>query len=162
VAESSIVRVEPGFEDEWDGARADSTEVFINLIRAGDLANAIIESFVRERGLPSSTAFMVLEVVRGAGSPISPSEVASRAVMSRPALSGAMNTLEQRGLLLRSPDPTDRRRALVEITAKGRQVMEALLPELHRAEVEWTKSLSANQKETLLRELGRLYGDLKR
>ena len=131
------------------------------MIRAGEALNALVDSFVRERGLPSSTALIVLEVLRGEGGPLAPSVVASRCFVSRPALSGVMDTLERRGLLRRSPDPGDRRRALVEITADGVQTLEHLLPELHRAEVSWTAGLTDAQKANMLRNLGRLQHHLR-
>jgi MarR family transcriptional regulator, 2-MHQ and catechol-resistance regulon repressor len=161
VSECAVFRVPPGFEEEWAGARADATEVVLNVIRAGEALNSLVDSFVRERGLPSSTALIVLEVLRGEGGPLAPSVVASRCFVSRPALSGVMDTLERRELLRRYPDPQDRRRALVEITANGVDTLEGLLPDLHRAEVSWTDGLADTQKATMLRNLGRLQKHLR-
>ena len=164
MADDGLHRVNPEFEAEWPGSRADATEVFVNVIRAGETLTALIEGFLRDHGLPSVTALMVLEVLRGerkaTGAGLAPSVVADRSVVSRPALSGVMDTLERRGLLKRSPDPDDRRRAVVEITDEGVHTLERLLPELHRAEVEWTAGLSTTQKATLLRETGRLMSQL--
>ena len=166
MADDGVHRVNPEFEDEWPGSRADATEVFVNLIRAGENLTALIEAFLRDHGLPSITALMVLEVLRGerkaTGAGLAPSVVADRSVVSRPALSGVMDTLERRGLLRRSPDPNDRRRAIVEITDDGMQALERLLPDLHRAEVEWTSGLSTTQKASLLRETGRLMNHLSK
>ena len=160
MSDDGLHRVNPEFEQEWPGSRADATEVFVNVIRAGETLTALIEGFVRDHGLPSVTALMVLEVLRGerkaTGAGLAPSVIADRSVVSRPALSGVMDTLERRGFLKRSPDPNDRRRAVVEITDEGMQTLERLLPELHRAEAEWTAGLSTTQKANLLRETGRL------
>jgi DNA-binding MarR family transcriptional regulator len=161
MSEPAIFRVPPGFEQEWAGARADATEVVLNVIRAGETLTALVDSFVRQRGLPSSTSLIVLEVLRGDGGPLAPSVVASRCFLSRPALSGVMDTLERRGMLRRYPDPADRRRALVEITAQGKETLERLLPGLHKAEVSWTNGLSDTQKAALLRSLGRLQQHLR-
>lgn len=161
MSESAIFRVPPGFEQEWAGARSDATEVVLNVIRAGEALTARVDSFVRHRGLPSSTALIVLEVLRGQGGPLAPSVVASRCFLSRPALSGVMDTLERRGFLRRYPDPADRRRALVELTPDGKETLERLLPDLHRAETAWTGGLSDAQKAALLRGLGRLQQHLR-
>ena len=161
MSQAAIFRVPPGFEQEWTGARADATEVVLNVIRAGEALSALVDSFVRARGLPSSTALIVLEVLRGQGGPLAPSVVASRCFLSRPALSGVMDTLERRGLLRRYPDPADRRRALVEATPEAVITLTRLLPDLHRAEVSWTDALTGAQKATLLGSLGRLQQHLR-
>jgi DNA-binding MarR family transcriptional regulator len=160
MSEGAIFRVTPGFEQEWAGARADATEVVLNVIRTGEALAALIDSFVRQRGLPSATSLIVLEVLRGEAGPLAPSVVASRCFLSRPALTGVMDTLERRGFLRRYPDPADRRRALVEITGDGKETLERLLPGLHQAEVAWTEALSSAQKAALLASLGRLQGRL--
>ncbi len=161
MSEPAIFRVPPGFEQEWTGARADATEVVLNVIRAGEALAGLVDSFVRQRGLPSATALIVLEVLRGEGGPLVPSVVASRCFLSRPALSGVMDTLERRGLLRRYPDPADRRRVLVEMTGSGKETLERLLPGLHQAEVSWTDGLSQPQKAALLRGIGQLQGHLR-
>ena len=131
------------------------------MIRAGEAFNALVESFVRQGGPPSSTALIVLEVLCSQGGPLAPSVVASRSFTSRPALSGVMDTLERRGLLHRYPDLADRRGVLVEITPDGKETLERLLPDLHRAEVGWTSGLSGSQKADLRRGLGELQHHLR-
>ena len=122
----------------------------------GEALTTLVDSFVRQRGLPSSTALIVLEVLRGNGGPLAPSVVAARCFLSRPALSGVMDTLERHGLLRRYPDQSDRRRTLVELTPLGKETLERLLPDLHRAEVSWTEGLTEGQKAALLGTLGQL------
>jgi DNA-binding MarR family transcriptional regulator len=158
---TSILSVPRDFEDEFRGARADATEVFMNLARAGDLIMSLLERFLRDFGLPSASSLLVLEILRGelklTGEGLAPSVIAERSVLSRAALTGIMDTLERRGLLRRSPATTDRRRSIVALTDEGLALTEQILPQLHRAEVIWTEGLSAQQKATLLRELRRLF-----
>lgn len=161
MSQTALFRVPPGFEQEWPGARAGATEVVLNVIRAGEALAALVDSFVRQRGLPSATALIVLEVLRGDAGPLAPSVVAERCFLSRPALSGVMDTLERHGLLRRYPDLSDRRRTLVEITSQGKETLERLLPDLHKAEVAWTAGLTDAQKTALLGGLGRLQQHLE-
>jgi MarR family 2-MHQ and catechol resistance regulon transcriptional repressor len=161
---ASLLRVNPDFEQEYPGAAADATEVFMNLARAGDLVMSLVESLVREYGLPSASSLLVLEILRGelkaTGEGLSPSVIAERSVISRAALTGVMDTLERRGLLRRSPSATDRRRSVVELTADGLALTEQILPRLHRAEVIWTAGLAPRQKAALLGELRRLFNHI--
>jgi len=156
MARPGVHRVPDGFDTEWPGASASATEVVLNLIRAGEELNARVDAFVRRYGLPSSTALIVLEVLRGEGTALTPSTIAARSFVSRSALTGVMHTLQRRGLLTRSAHPGDLRRTAVEITPAGTRLLEQLLPELHRAEVEWTKTLSPRQQADLLHLLGKL------
>jgi DNA-binding MarR family transcriptional regulator len=155
-----IFRVNPEFEDEWAGSSALATEVVLNTIRVGDALTRRVDAMVRSYGLPSSTALIVLEVLRGAGQPLQPSVIAERSFLSRPALSSVLDTLERRDLLRRAFHPEDRRRVLVEITHAGIDVMARVLPVLHRAEAEWIGGLSVRAKTDLLRQLGHLQRDL--
>ena len=91
-----------------------------------------------------------------------PSVIASRSFLSRPAMSSVLTTLEQRGLVERSAHPGDRRQALVEISAAGRELMGRLLPALHRAEAQFVDpALSRAQQEELLRRLARVQAHLE-
>jgi DNA-binding MarR family transcriptional regulator len=76
-------------------------------------------------------------------------------------MSGVLNTLERRELIERRIDPTDRRRVMTAITSDGLAAIERVLPELHRAEVEWTAGLSPAQQQALLALLGRAQRHLK-
>lgn len=153
---SGVHRVADDFEKEWHGASASATEVVLNLIRAGEDLNARVDALVRRHGLPSSTALIVLEVLRGEGDALTPSTIAARSFVSRSALTGVMHTLQRRGLLTRSPHPGDLRRTAVEISPAGLRLLERILPELHRAEVQWTGALSGRQQADLLHLLGKL------
>lgn len=145
-----LVRVPEEFEAQWEGASASATEVVINLVRAGDVLTAVVDTLVRGHGIPSPTAMIVLEVLRGAGEPLHPSTVAERCFLSRPALSSVMDTLERRGFVRRDVHAEDRRRVLVSITENGRTALEGLLPELHRAEAEWVAPIAPEDRERLL------------
>jgi DNA-binding MarR family transcriptional regulator len=56
----------------------------------------------------------------------------------------------------RQAHPQSRRGVLVEITDDGLQIIERLLPALHRVEVEWTSVLSDTEQRELLDRLGKL------
>jgi MarR family 2-MHQ and catechol resistance regulon transcriptional repressor len=157
---SGNLRVHDEFENEWPGSRATSTEIVINLIRAGAALNARVSAFVQEYGVPSGASLGVLEVLRAEGGPLQPSDIARRIFASRPALSGILDSLQVRGLVRRQAHPQSRRGIHVEITDEGMQIIERLLPELHRAEVEWTKVLDDTEQRELLDRLGKLQARL--
>jgi DNA-binding MarR family transcriptional regulator len=157
MSDAAVFRVPPGFEAEWAGASASATEVVINVIRVGDLLARCVDALAREHGLPSATAVIPLEVLRGEGGPLQPSIIAERCFLSRPALSGVLDSLEKRNLVRRRPHPQTRRGVLVEITKEGVAALRALLPKLHRAEAQWIAELSERQRSTLLSAVGTLH-----
>jgi DNA-binding MarR family transcriptional regulator len=55
--------------------------------------------------------------------PITPSELAEREAVKRPTVTRVVARLEERGLVSRSADPTDRRSSLVAVTAEGRALL---------------------------------------
>jgi DNA-binding MarR family transcriptional regulator len=155
--EAVVFRVPDGFEEEWPESSSAATEVVLNIVRLGENLTSRVDALVRDAGLPSPTALVVLEVLRGAGEPLLPSELARRSFLSRPTISGVLDTLERRGLIERHIHPDDRRRVLTAITPEGKAAVERVLPELHRAETEWAAGLSEKQQHSLLGLLGRMY-----
>jgi DNA-binding MarR family transcriptional regulator len=72
---------------------------------------------------PSLTA--ALSTVERHG-PLTPSEVAKRERIQRPTATRVLARLEEKGLVARTPDPTDRRSSLVAITQKGSALLDEL------------------------------------
>lgn len=67
-----------------------------------------------------------------------------------------LDQLQQRGLIERTPDPDDRRVRLLAITDAGRALKNAVQAEIQRGEERWLGELSADERRTFLRVLGRL------
>ena len=148
---SPIVRLDAGFEAEWPGASRLATECVLNLGMLGEQLAAFGEALARRHGVPSRAAFNVLAILAGADGPLPPSTIAERMVVSRPALTGVLGTLERRGMVRRLPHPTDGRMALLEPTARGLDAVAGLRPALHRAERAWLDCLSEVEQRALLR-----------
>jgi DNA-binding MarR family transcriptional regulator len=74
----------------------------------------------------SSSTITALERLRTEG-PLRVSELATREAMTQPGVTLLVNRLAEAGFAERVPDPTDRRAALVRITAAG----QAALAERH-------------------------------
>jgi len=65
--------------------------------------------------------------------------LASRAGISHQAMGELVWELEQRGIVERAPDPSDRRARLVRLTDEGRVVVRAALREIAAIERIWTR-----------------------
>jgi len=160
VVKSGHIKVHDAFEQDWPGSQALATEIVLNVVRTGMALHARVETIVREYGLPSATSLGVLEVLRAAGEPMQPSAIAHRLLSSRPAMSGVLDTLQRRGLVRREAHPDSKRGRLVKITPAGMEVLDRVLPVLHRTEATWMTRLREHQQKQLVESLGLLYTEL--
>jgi DNA-binding MarR family transcriptional regulator len=71
-------------------------------------------------GLPFSRIRVLRRLARR---PMSAKEIAEAATMDAPATSVAVNDLEERGLVVRETDPTNRRSKVISMTEEGRLVI---------------------------------------
>jgi DNA-binding MarR family transcriptional regulator len=78
---------------------------------------------VAETGLPFSRIRILMRL---AGEPLTVKQVAAAAAIDAPAATVAVNDLEDRGLVVRETDPTNRRSKLVSLTPAGRKVVTAV------------------------------------
>ena len=78
---------------------------------------------VERTGLPFSRIRVLRRLARG---PRSVKQVAAAATMDAPAATVAVNDLEDRGLVVRTPDPTNRRCKVVSLTDAGHDMVDAI------------------------------------
>jgi DNA-binding MarR family transcriptional regulator len=160
VAAREPVRLGPDFERDYPGASAVSTACVLNLVQIADRFTGHVAALARSYGIPSATAFVVLEILRGAREPLPPYLIAERLFLHRATVTGLLDSLEARHLVQRIPHLTDRRMILIELTPTARQLLDELVPRLHRAERAWMAGLSPDRQGTLLELLVRLQAGL--
>jgi DNA-binding MarR family transcriptional regulator len=102
-------------------------------------------------GLPFSR---VRALKRLADQALTLSELAEAMTVDAPAATVAVNALEKRGLVVRSPHPTNGRIKLVSITPAGRAVVAKVKAVVERAPAAFAR-LSARELEVLERALSR-------
>jgi DNA-binding MarR family transcriptional regulator len=102
------------------------------------------------------TSGLVLSMLADSEQPLSPNEIADRLVITRASVTGLADSLEVREYAQRQPHPTDRRRILVVITEKGREVADAFRPIVHQHQKEWFAVLNEREKQQLKSSLQRL------
>ncbi len=69
--------------------------------------------------------------------------------ISRPTATGVMTTLESRGYITRSKDPSDGRMVIVALTPTGRSTIEELFPRFHAEESALAAHLEPQQQDDL-------------
>jgi DNA-binding MarR family transcriptional regulator len=147
------IRVHSGFEKEFPQASALATECFLNLGRVTVLMLSELGRLLERFGVPSYTGFNALTVIAGAAEPIPPSVVAKRMVVTRPTVTGILDTLERLGLVTRGAHGLDGRMRLVSLTDAGRDLVRLALPEVHHFEEELFSVLDRSQQIAMLDSL---------
>lgn len=103
---------------------------------------------VEQTGLPFSRVRILKRLSRR---PMTVKQVAHAAAMDAPATTVAVNDLEDRGLVVRETDPTNRRSKVVSLTDAGREIVQQIdtiddpapnvLGELDNAELKQLRSI---------------------
>lgn len=156
-----IVRVPPEFEAEFPDASTLATECMLNMGLLAGAVMSLMSSIFRDVDLPSAAAFNVLTVVDGAGGTLPPSIIAERMMVSRPTITGVLETLDKRGLIKRVDDPSDGRSRLVVITSKGHAIVQEMVPRMHQLERDIMATITNQEKKKLLSILARLQAEVR-
>lgn len=88
--------------------------------------------------------------------PMSQIDLGRSIAMDPATMQGVVVRLISRGLVFRSPDNHDRRRNLVSLLPRGREVIAAASPLVAKAEDEFSGRLSLEERERLVDLLARL------
>jgi DNA-binding MarR family transcriptional regulator len=106
--------------------------------------------------------FNVLNLLHLQPEGLSQSELSRRLIMHRSNLTGLVDRLEQRGLVERQDVAEDRRAYRVSLTAKGRKVVEEILPGYYEKADQVLRHLSPHRARQLADELVRMAENAKR
>lgn len=112
---------------------------------------SVMRGFAAERMWDevSLSEYDVLYALKRAGCALRQSELMKSVLLSQPALSRLVERLEQRGLVRRDPDQTDRRGVLVSLTDEGAAVQQRTGARHARSVEERMRSLTPDQQRQL-------------
>ena len=152
--------------EAWHRERADldlaPVEVFSRISRLARLLdNARRAAFIAHQIEPWE--FDVLAALRRAGRPyqLTPGALLRQTMVTSGTMTNRVDRLATRGLVERSPDPSDRRGVLVRLTTAGKQAVDGAFETLLDSERELLSNLSRHDRGTLADLLRRLMGPLR-
>jgi DNA-binding MarR family transcriptional regulator len=152
--------------DQWRRERRDlplaSMAIMGRVSRLEALVMAELEPVLRAHGL-NGADLDVLAALRRAGEPFSltPTELSRSLMVGSGTVSHRLERLERRGLLRRQASRDDRRSVRVELTQRGRRIVDAAITELVETEARLLRGLSARDRVQLERLLRRLLASLE-
>ena len=135
-----------------------NVQAVVWLFRAFNAAITAQAEELRPLGL-SPSAFNVLMALHNTdGHTLEPCQIAQRLLISRPSVTGLLDTLETKELLVRAPHPDDRRRLLVTLTPAGLRLLENHFPIHYREMNALLGDLTPDERATLVMLLRRVRG----
>jgi DNA-binding MarR family transcriptional regulator len=168
MSDESTTDAGPGTRDEvdrlvsaWRRERPDldvsPLEVLSRVTRLARHLDRARRTAFAERGL-ETWEFDVLSALRRAGSPyqLSPGQLLTQTLVTSGTMTNRIDRLAAKGLVVRGPDPNDRRGVLVRLTDTGRELADAALTGLLKNERELLAALPEQRLAALaglLREL---------
>ncbi len=120
--------------------------------------NAAFQHFaahLNHRGITPGQLGLLVLIASNPG--VSQTVLAREVGVERSTLGEFIDRFESRQLVERRRVATDRRMHAIHLTAKGRRFLDRVLPEVEEHEREFTRSLSAQELQTLLGLLKRLH-----
>ena len=126
-------------------------EALLNILRTADQFENRAGRLFREYDLTPSQ-YNVLRILRGEGQPLPCLEIANRMLQVVPAMTGLLDRLEKMELVSRERCTQDRRVVYVDLTPKGKELVNQLDQPLSAHKQKLLGHLSATE----LKELSRL------
>jgi DNA-binding MarR family transcriptional regulator len=148
------------YYDQTPDANRLATEAAMNTIRTADLLFDAIGRLLRPLNV-SPAGGLMLGLLRDRG-PMSPSELGKRMIVTRATVTGVIDSLEKRGFVRRTRNPTDRRGVVAEITPEGSRVLQQLRVLVHGRERDWFAILPERDLRAYIDLLHRVQDSLER
>lgn len=119
-------RTEQAWSAAWPGLDTTPMTVVGQINRIAAALEVAVEQIYADAGV-SATEVQLLVPLRHA-TDLTAIRLAEQLGMTRAGVSKALNALERRGLLTRTPNPMDRRSSIVELTQSGKDIIDDVFP----------------------------------
>ena len=125
-------------------------EAFLSLLRTADALQAQVEMWLKEFGL-TGTQYNALRILRGAGPNGLPCrEIGERMITHDPDITRLLNRLEDRGLVERTRDKSDRRVIFGKVTSAGVKLLREMDAPLEKRGREMLRHVSQEKLKQLI------------
>lgn len=154
----------PSVEPEWNnfnyksGLKLDE-KVMVALVKASEVYKKDSDAIYKDYGMTFSQ-YNVLRVLNNSKNGQNTVTVASKIMMvSGPNMTGIAKRLEKNGFILRKSDPKDERITVLEITPKGKRVIENIKNAHNENIQKYLKGFSEQEQKGLLENLKQVFGN---
>lgn len=147
---NSINDIVKAMDDNWPECGETVSPDLLRLLQVSDLFHKQMEALVATYDLQRAE-FSVLSTLRRSPIPhsLSPTALYQSMIFSSGGLTKVLNRLSQADLIDRIDNPEDKRSKLVQLTSKGKQLIEIVMPTLHQSERDLLSVLSTAERQQL-------------
>lgn len=134
----------------WPNIAQSLSPALIRIHRLHDYLQEELEQVLAPYALQKAD-FSILSTLRRHGEPycLSPTELAQSMLLSSGGLTKVLSRVTEANLVERLENSEDKRSKLVKLTEHGLQVVEEIVPKLHRIEQANQTHMSAEERQTL-------------
>jgi DNA-binding MarR family transcriptional regulator len=146
---------------QWQQERPDldptPMRLFGALARAHLLTTPYLNRVVAAHGLARGT-FDVLSALRRAGPPfgLTPKQLSNSLMLSAAGMTSRLDRLETLRLIARQPEPNDRRSLRIQLTQRGKQLIDDVIPRIVETQWRVVSDLGVKKTTALIALLGSL------
>lgn len=141
---SFVEAAQERIKQEFPGADLEANRLMMSLNRASSTVTYDFEASIHRPAGSTWPGFRLL-LVLWVGGPLNPREAAVKTGMSRAAVSSLVNTLEGRGLVVRTPSRGDRRQVNLALTDEGLRVVRRDFQAQNERESDWAAALEPGE-----------------
>jgi MarR family transcriptional regulator, 2-MHQ and catechol-resistance regulon repressor len=133
-----------------------SAEVMLNLLYTCDVAASSTGKFLSKYGLAKSSFNILMNLRHGPPEGMLLHDLGELLLMTRANVTGLIDHLEEKGLVRRIVDASDRRARFARITKKGEALMDELVPHHFARTQQRLAAFTEDEKQTLVALLKKL------
>ncbi|MBW3112522.1 MarR family transcriptional regulator [Bacillus sp. MCCB 382] len=144
------------YSEKFPNVDVEGVLLTLNFLKTAKEVNAAYGKHFSHYGLSEGKFTLMMLLYREFESPITPSELAKSANVTKATITGLIDGLSKDGFVKRSIHPDDRRKQAVFLTKEGLGVLEGMLPNHYNKTAGLVSSLSPEERKTFFELLSKM------
>jgi DNA-binding MarR family transcriptional regulator len=144
------------YSDKFPDVDVEGVLLTLDFLRTAKEVNAAYGKHFSQYGLSEGKFTLMMLLYRDFQNPITPSELAKSANVTKATVTGLIDGLSKDGFVRRSVHPEDRRKQTVLLTKKGLEVLEDMLPNHYKKTAKLVSTLSLEERKVFFQLLSKM------
>ncbi len=149
-----------GFAKRYPELDISALRACVFLLRTGSDLLAAFESYLSQHSLSQGRFLTLVVMNRTPDAPANPSDLATQVGVKPATMTGLLDGLERKGHVQRVPHPTDRRKVNIRLSAKGKALLDEILPGYYAHIASVMGDVDQSERDDLMRILAKVDNQL--